>query len=101
MPLEGTSPWKSRSFRGSKTCVGGYAESRAEDKNRAFDVSVPAPLCVVKLANEAGLNPSFCTACYARGARGTVLRACRELPDTKLCYPNALMTVKEYLIDYS
>ena len=58
---------------GSKTSVGGYADSEAEDEkgSEQFEVSDTRTLDeVVKWLMEMGYVPSFCTACYREGRTG-------------------------------
>ncbi|MDO5522076.1 MAG: [FeFe] hydrogenase H-cluster radical SAM maturase HydG [bacterium] len=89
---------------GSKTSVGGYAEEEAEEDNSAqFDVSDTRPLdAVVNWLIDLGYIPSFCTACYREGRTGDrFMKLCKSGQISNCCQPNALMTLKEYLEDYS
>ena len=89
---------------GSKTSVGGYVEPEDEDENSAqFDVSDNRPLDeVVKWLMELGYVPSFCTACYREGRTGDrFMTLCKSGQIQNCCLPNALMTLKEYLMDYA
>ena len=89
---------------GSKTSVGGYVEPEDEDENSAqFDVSDQRTLDeVVKWLMELGYIPSFCTACYREGRTGDRFMAlCKNGQILNCCHPNALMTLKEYLMDYA
>lgn len=89
---------------GSRTSVGGYAEPEDEDENSAqFDVSDQRTLDeVVKWLMELGYIPSFCTACYREGRTGDRFMAlCKSGQIQNCCHPNALMTLKEYLMDYA
>ncbi len=89
---------------GSKTSVGGYAEEEKEEDNSAqFDVSDNRPLDeVVKWLMEQGYIPSFCTACYREGRTGDrFMSLCKSGQIQNCCHPNALMTLKEYLMDYA
>lgn len=89
---------------GSKTSVGGYAEPEPEDnKSEQFDVSDTRTLDeVVKWLMEKGHIPSFCTACYREGRTGDRFMAlCKSGQIQNCCHPNALMTLKEYLMDYA
>lgn len=46
--------------------------------------------------------PSFCTACYREGRTGDRFMAlCKSKQIQNCCHPNALMTLKEYLVDYA
>lgn len=89
---------------GSRTSVGGYVEPEEEDENSAqFDVSDQRSLDeVVKWLMELGYIPSFCTACYREGRTGDRFMAlCKNGQIQNCCHPNALMTLKEYLMDYA
>ena len=89
---------------GSKTSVGGYVEPEDEEENSAqFDVSDQRTLDeVVKWLMELGYIPSFCTACYREGRTGDRFMAlCKNGQIQNCCHPNALMTLKEYLMDYA
>lgn len=89
---------------GSRTSVGGYAEPEPEDaKSEQFDVSDKRPLDeVVHWLIELGYIPSFCTACYREGRTGDRFMAlCKDMKIGDCCQPNALMTLKEYLLDYA
>ena len=49
-----------------------------------------------------GHVPSFCTACYREGRTGDrFMSLCKSGQIQNCCLPNALMTLKEYLIDYA
>lgn len=89
---------------GSKTSVGGYAEPEEDDENSSqFDVSDQRTLDeVVKWLMELGYIPSFCTACYREGRTGDrFMSLCKNGQIQNCCHPNALMTLKEYLMDYA
>ena len=50
----------------------------------------------------AGYIPSFCTACYREGRTGDrFMELCKSGQIQNCCHPNALMTLKEFLIDYA
>lgn len=89
---------------GSRTSVGGYVEEEKEEDNSAqFDVTDRRSLDeVVNWLLELGFIPSFCTACYREGRTGdrfmTLLKSGQIV---NCCHPNALMTLKEYLMDYA
>ena len=49
-----------------------------------------------------GYVPSFCTACYREGRTGDrFMSLCKSGQIQNCCHPNALMTLKEYLVDYA
>ncbi len=90
---------------GSKTSVGGYSEEEKPDSanSEQFDLEDTRSLDeIVAWLIELGYIPSFCTACYREGRTGD-----RFMPLAKsgqignVCQPNALMTLKEFLMDYA
>lgn len=87
----------------SRTSVGGYAEEERPHDTEQFDVSDNRTLDeVVKWLMEGGYIPSFCTACYREGRTGDrFMSLCKAGQIQNCCHPNALMTLKEYLIDYA
>ena len=88
----------------SKTSVGGYSEPEPEEENsEQFDVSDKRTLDeVVRWLMEFGYIPSFCTACYREGRTGDrFMSLCKSGQIQNCCHPNALMTLKEYLMDYA
>ena len=89
---------------GSRTSVGGYCEPEAEDeKSEQFDVSDNRTLDeIVHWLMDLGYIPSFCTACYREGRTGDrFMSLCKSGQILNCCHPNALMTLKEYLMDYA
>ena len=89
---------------GSRTSVGGYVEQEPEEESSAqFDVSDTRTLDeVVRWLMELGYVPSFCTACYREGRTGDrFMSLCKAGQIQNCCLPNALMTLKEYLMDYA
>jgi len=91
---------------GSCTGVGGYSEeygiNKAEEKPQ-FEVSDHrSPMEVVKGLCESGYLPSYCTACYREGRTGErfmVLAKAGQIHN--VCQPNALLTFREFLLDYA
>ena len=88
---------------GSRTSVGGYTTEERHDETAQFDVSDTRPLDdVVRWLLEQKHIPSFCTACYREGRTGDRFMAlCKSGKISYCCTPNALMTLKEYLMDYA
>ena len=89
---------------GSKTSVGGYAEPSDDDEGSAqFDVNDRRTLDeVVNWLLKLGYIPSFCTACYREGRTGDRFMSLLKAGQiSNCCHPNALMTLKEYLMDYA
>lgn len=89
---------------GSKTSVGGYAtqEDNNEDSSQ-FNVSDRRTLDeIVGWLLNLGYVPSFCTACYREGRTGDrFMSLAKSGQIANCCGPNALITLKEYLLDYA
>lgn len=87
----------------SRTSVGGYTEEVRPTDTEQFDVSDQRTLDeVVRWLMEMGYIPSFCTACYREGRTGDrFMSLCKSGQIQNCCHPNALMTLKEYLMDYA
>lgn len=92
---------------GSCTGVGGYRKELsancdsneppqfAVDDHRSLD-EVISSVC------KSGYLPSFCTACYRSGRTGDRFMAlAKEGLIQRVCQPNALLTFKEFLLDYA
>lgn len=88
---------------GSRTSVGGYTEEERPHDTEQFDVSDQRTLDeVVNWLMSTGYIPSFCTACYREGRTGDrFMSLCKSGQIQNCCHPNALMTLKEYLMDYA
>ena len=88
---------------GSRTSVGGYTEEERPTDTEQFDVSDQRTLDeVVHWLMDFGYIPSFCTACYRAGRTGDrFMELCKSKQIQNCCHPNALMTLKEYLVDYA
>lgn len=89
---------------GSRTSVGGYDKIELEDhKSEQFDVSDKRSLDeIVHWLMEMGHVPSFCTACYREGRTGDrFMMLLKSGQIINCCHPNALITLKEYLMDYA
>ena len=88
---------------GSRTSVGGYTEEERPHDTEQFDVSDNRTLDeVVNWLMKSGYIPSFCTACYREGRTGDrFMSLCKSGQIQNCCHPNALMTLKEYLVDYA
>jgi len=92
---------------GSCTGVGGY---RREDSRTGEEDATPqftvddqrSPDQVLQSICHSGYLPSYCTACYRQGRTGDrfmVLAKSGKIQD--VCQPNAILTFKEYLLDYA
>ena len=89
---------------GSCTGVGGYREhEEGGDGGAQFEVADErTPLEVIKSLCAQGYIPSYCTACYRAGRTGDrFMEFAKSGKIHNLCYPNAIMTFKEYLLDYA
>jgi len=86
----------------SRTSVGGYTQTQRSHDSEQFDVSDQRTLDeVVCWLLKMGYIPSFCTACYRTGRTGDRFMAlCKSRQILNCCHPNALMTLKEFLLDY-
>lgn len=85
---------------GSSVDVGGY--NARENGGEQFQLADerPAQEIIYWLMDE-GLVPSFCTACYRKGRTGDRFMSLAKSGNIKnVCLPNALMTLKEYTLDY-
>ncbi|MHB8174209.1 MAG: [FeFe] hydrogenase H-cluster radical SAM maturase HydG [Nitrospirota bacterium] len=84
---------------GSSTEPGGY--DGREKSTSQFDLSDIRPLSeMARVIAEAGLLPSLCTACYRSGRQGNnYLHVASSGKLKELCTANALLSLKEYLLD--
>jgi 2-iminoacetate synthase len=85
---------------GSRTDPGGY--SRSDQGAAQFELyDNRSTAQVVEDILKLGYIPSFCTACYRRGRTGADFMSLAKPGEIRnLCLPNALLTFKEYLLDY-
>ena len=89
---------------GSRTSVGGYVlPEKEEDNSKQFEVSDTRTLDeVINWLISLGNIPSFCTACYREGRTGDrFMKLAKSGNIACCCQPNALLTLKEYLMDYA
>ena len=88
---------------GSRTSVGGYIEEERDEETVQFDVEDRRTLAqVVDWLIDLGYVPSFCTACYREGRTGDrFMSLLKSGQIANCCQPNALMTLKEFLMDYA
>jgi len=87
---------------GSKTSVGGYTnhETKGSDQFELADNRTLEE--VVEWLIEKDHVPSFCTACYRKGRTGEVFMGMvKKHGIGNICHPNALVTLKEYAVDYA
>lgn len=93
---------------GSRTTPGGYKQAFALENPEDFEVSqFSLNDCrssgeVIRDVINQGFVPSFCTGCYRLGRVGEDFMDLAKPGLIKLhCLPNALTTLKEYLMDYA
>ena len=88
---------------GSRTSVGGYTTEERQDETAQFDVSDQRTLDeIVNWLLSLGYIPSFCTSCYRVGRTGEHFMEF-AIPGfiKRFCTRNGLLTLAEYLEDYS
>jgi 2-iminoacetate synthase len=88
---------------GSRTNPGGYQEAMVnpEDEEQFTVNDTRSTGEVIKDVIRQGFVPSFCTGCYRMGRTGMDFMDLAKPGLIKsFCLPNALLTLKEYLIDY-
>jgi len=89
---------------GSKTSPGGYTEHNPDEEDtRQFEVGDHRDLDEVMLnLCQQGYLPSFCTACYRSGRTGEhFMELAKPGEIHTFCLPNALLSFKEYLLDFA
>ena len=86
---------------GSCTGVGGYSESAG--KTNQFEVGDRrSPMEMLASLIKSGYVPSYCTACYRQGRTGDrFMEFAKSGTINVFCEANALMTLKEFLLDYA
>lgn len=89
---------------GSRTYPGGYKDQLAHvEVEEQFQIEDTRPLDqVIYDLCRIGHIPSFCTACYRLGRTGEKFMGMAKTGFIQnFCTPNALLTFKEYLLDYA
>lgn len=102
---------------GSCTGVGGYKEDLEKKCQQAavaatqldeadtpqFQVEdTRSPQEVIRSVCRSGYIPSYCTACYRKGRTGDRFMSFAKSGEIQnLCQPNAMLTFKEFLMDYA
>ncbi len=90
----------SQTSAASRTSPGGYGKPQEDTQFRVADERTVEE--VLSGIMRQGLLPSFCTACYRMGRTGKDFMDLAKPGDiNKLCRPNAILTFKEYLMDYA
>lgn len=94
---------------GSCTGVGGYVSNHEHEHEHENYIDKPqfevgdhrSPQEIIKSLIKGGYIPSYCTACYREGRTGDrFMTLAKSGSIHQICEPNALITLKEYLIDY-
>jgi 2-iminoacetate synthase len=92
---------------GSCTGVGGYQQSQdlSDTIKEAMQFKTGddrSPDEIIRMLCEKNFIPSYCTACYRQGRTGDRFMSLAKSGEIQnVCLPNALLTFKEYLIDYA
>lgn len=94
---------------GSCTGVGGYQQVHHQhaacgpNSGQQFEPSDQrSPNEIIRMLCGKGFVPSYCTACYRQGRTGDRFMALAKSGEIQnVCLPNALLTFKEYLLDYA
>lgn len=91
---------------GTRIGVGAYAQSNSANElpdKEQFTICDPRSLDdVVQEICHMGNIPSFCTACYRAGRTGEqFMKVAKSKFVHNYCMPNAILTFKEYLLDYA
>jgi len=90
----------SQTSAASRTNPGGYGKKETLEQFSLQDSRNVDE--VLKSVLKQGLIPSFCTACYRLGRTGeTIMKLLKSGKIHNLCRPNAILTLKEYLVDYA
>lgn len=86
---------------GSCTGVGGY--SKNSKKTNQFEVGDHrSPMEMLTSLIKSGYVPSYCTACYREGRTGDrFMEIAKNGKINVFCEANALITLKEFLLDYA
>jgi 2-iminoacetate synthase len=96
----------SQTSAGSRTSPGAYGKDggdQEECQSEQFQVADHRPPDeIIRSICELGYLPSFCTACYRRGRTGKdFMDKAKPGAIQELCAPNAILTFREYLLDYA
>ncbi len=96
---------------GSCTGVGGYvdrikseeANEKVERERPQFEVEDTRSVGeILRNVCSQGYLPSYCTACYRQGRTGDRFMSLAKTGEIQnVCQPNAILTFKEYLLDYA
>ena len=90
---------------GTRIGVGGYKKSQGNElpEKEQFQLGDVRSLDdVIGETCKMGGLPSFCTACYRAGRTGEeFMEVAKSSFVHNFCMPNAILTLKEYLLDYA
>lgn len=91
---------------GSCTGVGGYHHAYKDNTAATAMQFEPndnrSPNEIIRMLCEKDYVPSYCTACYRQGRTGDRFMSLAKTGEIQnVCLPNALLTFKEYLMDYA
>lgn len=88
---------------GSRTDLGGYSADDSARGSGQFSLNDTRGTGeIIKSVLEHGFIPSFCTGCYRKRRVGADFMDIAKPGLIKMhCQPNALLTLKEYLVDYA
>ena len=88
---------------GSRIGIGGYEEEDYIPEREQFQLGDMRPLdTVIHELSKEGYITSFCTACYRSGRTGEhFMEMAKPGLIQDFCIPNAILTFKEYLLDYA
>lgn len=91
---------------GTRIGVGAYVKSKSANalpEHEQFSIGDDRSLDgVVKEICDMSFIPSFCTACYRAGRTGEqFMKVAKSKFVHNYCIPNAIFTLKEYLLDYA
>ncbi|WP_130805432.1 [FeFe] hydrogenase H-cluster radical SAM maturase HydG [Senegalia massiliensis] len=86
----------------SSTSPGGYKEKKKHNSDQFYTNDERSLDQVVKSISDTGYIPSFCTACYRVGRTGKEFMKLVKAGKMKsICRSNALLTLKEHILDYA
>lgn len=87
---------------GSSTGVGGYKKKeKGEEVHQFITSDERSSLEIIKELLRDGYIPSYCTACYRKGRTGDRFMSLAKSGNIQyVCEPNAIITLKEFVLDY-
>ncbi|MEW5866653.1 MAG: [FeFe] hydrogenase H-cluster radical SAM maturase HydG [Bacillota bacterium] len=91
--------------RGEKKAEGEHEDENGNGAEESAQFSVDdhrTPDEIISSLARSGYIPSYCTACYRQGRTGDRFMQFAKTGEIQdLCQPNAILTFKEYLLDYA